>query len=206
MGTILGVIVSLFGLAGEPELRNGDIVFQESQSSQSKAIREGTNSPITHMGIIHIRNGKPYVYEAVSPHSKPKPYRVGLTPYKSWVNRGKGKRVWVKRLSEKVNPLSPKTLKKMQAVGQRYKGKRYDKLFQWDDRKIYCSELVFDIYDKAVGVRLGKVQQVKDLNLKPKSVQKLIKARLGKRLNLKEKIITPVSIFDDPRLVTIVEP
>ena len=206
MGTIFGVIVSLFGFVVEPELQNGDIVFQESQSSQSKAIREGTNSPITHMGIIHIRKGKPYVFEAVSPVSKPKPYRVGLTPYKSWVNRGRGKRVWVKRLSEKINPLSAQTLKKMQAVGQRYKGKRYDGLFQWDDRKIYCSELVFDIYDKAVGIHLGKVQRVKDLNLKPKSVQKLIKARLGKRLNLNEKIITPVSIFDDPRLITIVEP
>ena len=82
MGIILGVIVGLFGFGffTEPELKNGDIVFQESQSSQSKAIREGTNSPITHMGIVHIRKGKPYVYEAVSPHSQPKPYRVGLTP------------------------------------------------------------------------------------------------------------------------------
>ena len=61
----------LFGMMCEPEIKNGDIVFQESQSSQSKAISEGTNSPITHMGIVHLRNGKPYVFEAVSPHSKP---------------------------------------------------------------------------------------------------------------------------------------
>ena len=94
----------------------------------------------------------------------------------------------------------------MQDVGTRYKGKRYDALFQWDDRRIYCSELVYDIYKKAVGISLGKVQRVKDLNLKPKSVQKLIKARLGKRLNLNEKIITPVSIFNDPRLETVIEP
>ena len=206
MSSFLGMVMCLFGMMCEPEIKNGDIVFQESQSSQSKAISEGTNSPITHMGIVHLRNGKPYVFEAVSPHSKPTPYRVGLTPYKSWVKRGRGNRVWVKRLSAQVNPLSTSTLKKMQDVGTRYKGKRYDALFQWDDRRIYCSELVYDIYKKAVGISLGKVQRVKDLNLKPKSVQKLIKARLGKRLNLNEKIITPVSIFNDPRLETVIEP
>ena len=206
MLTVLGAIFGLFGMFVEPELKSGDIVFQESQSRQSKAIREGTNSPITHMGIIYMRKGKPYVFEAVSPHSKPRPYRVGLTPYASWVKRGKGQRVWVKRLSKKVNALSKKTLKKMQKVGRKYEGKRYDGLFQWDDRKIYCSELVFDIYQKALGISLGKVQRVRDLNLKPKSVKKLIKARLGKRLNLNEKIITPVSIFNDTRLETIIEP
>ena len=180
-------------------------MFHESKSRQSKAIQAGTGSAITHMGLIYIKKGKPFVYEAVSPHSKPK-YRVGLTPYKTWVARGKGKRVWVKRLSEDVLKLTPKRLKVLQKVGQKYAGKRYDKLFQWDDGKIYCSELVFDMYKKAFGISLGEVQRVSDLNLKPKSVQALIKARLGNRLKLNEKIITPVSIFDDPRLRTIVSP
>lgn len=206
MFTMLGVTFSLLGWFSEPQLKNGDIVFQESQSRQSKAIREGTNSPITHMGMIYIRKGEPYVYEAVSPHSKPRPYRVGLTPYKAWVKRGKGKRVWVKRLAENINTLGPKTLKKMRKVAKRYEGKRYDGLFQWDDKKIYCSELVFDIYNKAIGIQLGKVQRVRDLNLKPKSVKRLIKARLGKNLNLNEKIITPVSIFNDNRLITVIKP
>ena len=43
-----------FGWFSAPELKNGDIVFQESQSSQSRASSAGTKSPITHMGIIYI--------------------------------------------------------------------------------------------------------------------------------------------------------
>lgn len=202
MITGLAMFMGLFGWFSAPELKNGDIIFQESQSSQSKAISEGTKSPITHMGMIYIQDNKTYVYEAVSPLTK----AVGLTPYKSWVNRGRGGRVWVKRLDADVKTLDAKTLKKMKRVGRRYEGKRYDTLFQWNDQRIYCSELVFDIYDKAVGIQLGRVQKVRDLNLKPKSVQQLIKRRLGKRLNLNEKIITPVSIFNDNRLRTIIEP
>lgn len=202
MVTGLAIFMGLFGWFSAPELKNGDIVFQESQSSQSRAISAGTKSPITHMGIIYIQNNKTYVYEAVSPLTK----SVGLTPYKSWVNRGRGHRVWVKRLDADVKKLDAKTLKKMKRVGRRYEGKPYDTLFQWNDRSIYCSELVFDIYDKALGIKLGKVQKVRDLNLKPKSVQRLIKRRLGNQLNLNEKIITPVSIFNDKRLKTIIEP
>ena len=88
-------------------------------------------------------------------------------------------------------------------MGRRYLGKRYDTLFQWDDQKIYCSELVFDMYDKAFGIRLGQVQTVGELNLSPDSVQRLIRKRLGQKLKLDEKIITPVSIYNDQRLITV---
>ena len=49
------------------ELRHGDIVFHESQTRQSRAVSEGTGSPITHMGIVYLKKGKPFVYEAVAP-------------------------------------------------------------------------------------------------------------------------------------------
>ncbi len=39
------------------ELRTGDIVFQQSQSHQSRAIREVTGSPWIHIGIV-VRQGR----------------------------------------------------------------------------------------------------------------------------------------------------
>ena len=193
------VLLMLFAMPALGELRHGDIVFHESRTRQSKAVSEGTGSPITHMGIIYLKKGKPFVYEAVSPVTG----RVGLTPYAQWVARGKDQRVWVKRLAEKVLKLTPERLRKLQKVGRRYLGKRYDRLFQWDDQKIYCSELVFDMYDKAFGIQLGQVQTVGDLNLSPDSVQRLIAERLGQKLKLDENIITPVSIFNDERLEAV---
>ena len=50
------------------------------------------------------------------------------------------------------------------------------------------------------GVSLGKVQRVSELNLEPAPVQALIKERLGKNLELNERIITPIAIFNDPKL------
>ena len=53
--------------AAEPiALRDGDIIFQTTPSKQSQAIQIVTHSPYSHVGIIFMREGKPYVYEAIS--------------------------------------------------------------------------------------------------------------------------------------------
>ena len=206
MTSIPLLIFSLLGFVETPDLHTGDVVFHVSQSSQSEAIKDATNSEITHMGIIFIHEGKPHVYEAVSPSSKPRKHRVGLTPYPQWKNRGQGKRIWVKRLATHRAGLTKTIQSKMYQAGMRHKGKRYDRLFQWNKKRIYCSELVYDIYKRGAGIELGTVQRVRDLNLGAPSVQRLIQARLGKNLNQDERIITPISIFNDSRLYTVIEP
>ena len=42
-------------------VKEGDVIFQTSQSKQSPLIQIGTRSKITHCGIIVMKNGKPYV-------------------------------------------------------------------------------------------------------------------------------------------------
>ena len=49
------------------------------------------------MGMIVMLKGEPYVFEAVSPTSKPKANEL-TTPYADWVRRGKDNKVWIKRL------------------------------------------------------------------------------------------------------------
>jgi hypothetical protein len=48
------------------QLRDGDIIFQTSRSEQSIAIQKATRSPYSHMGIVFLKNGSPYVYEAIN--------------------------------------------------------------------------------------------------------------------------------------------
>ena len=47
--------------------KEGDIIFHTSESSQSQAIQLATNSPITHMGLLVNHNGELQVLEAVQP-------------------------------------------------------------------------------------------------------------------------------------------
>jgi hypothetical protein len=50
--------------ASAPDVRDGDIIFQTSLSSQSVAIQRATHSKYSHMGLIVVREGTPYVLEA----------------------------------------------------------------------------------------------------------------------------------------------
>jgi hypothetical protein len=203
MNALLYVHVALLGLSGQaPTLLEGDLVFQESRSSQARAVQAATGSPITHMGIVTLVDGRPHVFEAVSPATG----RVGATPLSRWRARGVGGKLWVKRISDREARLTPEVLARMTAVGESFLGRRYDPLFQWDKRRMYCSELVYDIYLVGAGISLGRVQQIGDLNLTSRVVQRLIKARMKDRLDKSELIITPASIFGDPDLVTISAP
>ena len=70
------------GIASEYVPRNGDIIFHTSQSAQSVAIQRATHSPYSHMGIVYVEEGQPFVYEAVQP--------VKLARLEDWERRGRG--------------------------------------------------------------------------------------------------------------------
>lgn len=67
---ILSLLVSVPAFAWQPQ--TGDIIFQISRSSQSKAIQLATHSDYSHTGMLVIRNKKPYVFEAVGPVKYPR--------------------------------------------------------------------------------------------------------------------------------------
>ena len=67
--------------AAEP-LRDGDIIFHTSRSGQSLAIQRATHSPLSHVGLVFFRDGKPFVLEAVA--------TVRYTPLAQWTVRGHG--------------------------------------------------------------------------------------------------------------------
>ncbi|HPJ33995.1 MAG TPA: YiiX family permuted papain-like enzyme [Spirochaetota bacterium] len=177
-------------------LREGDIIFQSSQSSQSDAVKAATGSDFSHMGII-FRSGKRFmVLEAVNP--------VSVTPLERFISRSEG-RFAIKRLRDREKILTAVAVKKMKAAADAYIGKRYDIYFRWDDRRIYCSELVWKIYKKGAGIEIGRLQRARELNLGDPAVQKLLKRRYGKAVPLDEIIITPQSMYESGKLFTVYE-
>ncbi len=175
-------------------LREGDLLFQTSRSSQSKAIAAATKSKFTHVGIFTLREGKAYVFEAVQP--------VKLTPLDEWQRRGVKGKVTVRRLAD-TGPLTTEVLGKMREVAQTFAGRDYDLAFGWEDDRLYCSELVYKIYDRGAGIQLGKLQKLRDFDLTHPEVQEKLRERYGEHVPLEMEVISPQALFDDPRLVTI---
>ena len=197
--TFLAVLAILGGCAREPgyEPRNGDIVFQTSRSAQSLAIQLATASPYSHMGIVYIQDGEPHVFEAVQP--------VKLTPLNAWIQRGERAHFVAKRLRDAEAQLTAETLQRMLAVGEQFAGKDYDLYFEWSDDRIYCSELVWKVFERGAGIRLGQQQTMGDFDLSHPTVQAKVKERYGDRIPLEELVVSPVAIFDAVNLVTVYE-
>jgi len=175
--------------------KDGDLIFQTSLSSQSRAIQLATHSAYSHCGLLFQQKGKWYVLEAVQP--------VKSTPLAAWIKRGKDGHYVLKRLKNAQNILNSTVLQKMQAVGKSFLGKKYDLTFEWSDDKIYCSELIWKVYQRGAGIEIGPLQRLRDFDLTHPTVQQKMRERYGANLPLDEYVISPAALFDAELLETV---
>ena len=178
------------------QLHEGDLIFHTSLSAQSQAIQLATHSPYSHCGLLYKNNGEWQVFEAVQP--------VQLTPLVRWVARGQGQHFVVKRLRDASTALTPAALASLRAAGQPLLGHDYDLAFNWSDRQIYCSELIWKVYDRGLHRQLGQLQQLRDFDLSYPAVQAKLRERYGARLPLNEPVISPARLFASAELVTVI--
>ena len=157
------------------ELQEGDIVFIESQSSQSPYIKVGTMSKWTHCGVVVKTPDGMKVLEA----SK----TVRLTPFAQFVGAAKNNNWCVKRPRQKLT--KPINYKK-------YLGQPYDLEFKFENGKMYCSELVWLVYMDQ-GIELCKPRKVSSFMMTriPK-VQKLMNKR---NISMNQEAVAPVDIY-----------
>jgi len=179
------------------ELRDGDIIFHTSRSAQSEAIQKATNSPYSHMGIVYVREGRALVFEAVEP--------VKSTPLDEWIARGIGGKYVVKRLRNADRLLTADALARMKAVGERFRGRHYDLYFEWTDERMYCSELVWKIYQRALGIEIGELQRMGEFDLTDRLVRAQVEERWGDTPPPDEIVISPEAVFSSDLLVTVAE-
>ncbi len=185
---LVGLLISVSGAA---EVQDGDIIFHRSQSRQSQAIAAATKSDYTHVGIIFLSDGKPFVYEAIQP--------VVRTPLDQWIKRGAREHYVIKRLKDR----SEINFSKVRKEAQQFIGRDYDWLFGWSDEKIYCSELVWKAYKRAADIEVGSLRKLKDFDLNSKIVRQTMKERYGANVPLDMDVIAPSDIFDSPKLITV---
>ena len=153
---VLLIIVLILAVAGasfcsgqtsKGKLKEGDMIFHISQSEQSPLIQYATFSTLSHCGVIIEKKDGLYVLEATG--------RLKLTPLNEFINRGKGKQWWAKRVIDDPIKIKYKHLL----------GRRYDLSFKKDNNLFYCSELIWHIYKEQFGIELCKYKKVSDYNI-----------------------------------------
>ena len=196
LGIILLILALPFGsivtesltVQTEPikDIREGDVIFQTSQSQQSPLIQIATRSKISHCGIIVMKNGKPYVLETLK--------TLVVTPLDKFIARGEDGKYWLKR-SKKEN---------IRIKYGSYLGKPYDLAFKFDNGKFYCSELIYDIYKNQLGIELCEPKKVSDyLILGTDKLPQIEKAMKKRGITKEQYAVAPVDIFESDYLETV---
>lgn len=191
------VLSALFlAAAATADVQTGDLVFQQSRSAQSLAIQQATHSPYSHMGMIVMRQGAPYVLEAAA--------SVSYTPLEQWAAQGERGHYVIKRLRDDAR-LTPAARTQLANAGAAFVGKPYDLVFAWSDDRIYCSELVWKVYQRTLGVEIGALAPLKRFDLSSPAVRAKMQERYGRDIPWDEPIISPAAMFDSPLLRTVAE-
>lgn len=176
------------------KLKEGDIIFQTSNSGQSKAIQLATGSKFSHCGIIVKIDNELQVVEAVQP--------VKVTKLAEWIKRGNNSYYEVKRMRGQ-NTLSIDQHAKLKIEYTKLLGLNYDIYFGWSDKEMYCSELVWKIYKRAFGREICALHELKEYNLDNATVQKILKERYGNSIPYTEKMVSPADIYNSALLQSV---
>lgn len=165
--------------------KTGDILFQSLPHAELvDAIESVTNSPWSHCGILVLRDGRWFVAEAIG--------EVRYTPLYLWIVRGRGARVDSYRVK------SLKDENQIIVGVEKLLGRSYDFSYAPDDSEIYCSELVYKVYDRQLGIQIGDWEKLGDLNWKP--MENFIRKMEDGRLPLDRLMITPVGLTRSPNV------
>ena len=122
----------------------------------------------------------------------------------SWVSRGIGGHYVTKRLRNADVVLDAGGVDKLRRAAESFEGRPYDLTFEWSDSRVYCSELVWKAYERALGIRIGSLQRLRDFDLSDPEVQARMNQRYGSKVPLDEAVISPAAMFAAPNLVTVV--
>lgn len=93
----------------------------------------------------------------------------------------------------------------MAGVAEAMLGKHYDAAFSWSDERIYCSELVYKVFDHGGGLQVGRLRALRDFNLRDAVVSAALRERYGAAVPLDETVIAPSDMAGDPRFAVVLE-
>ena len=92
---------------------------------------------------------------------------------------------------------------KLKRTAAQFVGKPYDLYFEWSDTRIYCSELVWKMYERSLGIEIGRRQKLREFDLSDPRVRAKLTERYGKKIPLDETVISPAAMYNASGLVKV---
>lgn len=189
LAVVLGVVVAVglyyrldrIALYLLSDKQEGDVLLQSLPHSElTDAIETASESPWSHCGILVKRGGHWQVAQALMD--------VHYTPLIEYLIQGRDLRV----SSFRMKNLTAEQRARLQPGIAKLLGKPYDINYEPDDRKIYCSELVWKVYDRELGIHWGEWEAFGTLNWKP--VEVFVRSVERGKVPLDRMMITPVAL------------
>jgi hypothetical protein len=211
------------------KLKEGDIVFIESNSERAPAIKKLTGSNLTHCGIVfRDQRNNWIVYEGAG-----RPY--SYSDLADWIGResGNGNKnpIYVRRLTDTNGRLNSK-IENLRTKAKDLHDTSYDFGFAWKNKHpsgkeyIYCSELVWKAFNDAVGIALKNphplseyIDKKRDDTQRTPAERKAVEDdfeiylnnkkskdhRDGRPYERSELAISPVEVFDSTELEAVTD-
>lgn len=194
---LVGLIFSSTLIQAGEQFQTGDIIFQSSDAATNKAVELATHSKFSHVGVIFEYQGDLQVLEATNP--------VSITPLAKFIKRGSGGKYAVLRLKAADDILTDEQKEQLIARGKTWVGKKYDFAFSWNDEELYCSELVYKLYDAILDIQLTEPKPLKSFDLSHPLVQQQLKIKYGDNIPYDDDMVSPQQLYES-ELLQVVSP
>jgi hypothetical protein len=137
----------------EARLQNGDILFTAAPNFIFRNVARTCRSWTSHVGIAFRGPSGWRVAESTIPISK-------FTPLRNFIRKSEDRRFTLCRLKTGLSPAQVEALRREATARM---GIPYHFGFDYHSRLQFCSKFVHDVYDDALGIRLGRQETFTDL-------------------------------------------
>jgi hypothetical protein len=181
-----------------PPVFDGDIIMINSRTPQAELLHQLMGGKYNHVGIIFQRK-KDGILMVVDVQDS-----VRATPLTDFVASSVNGAVCLLRIKDANKTLNERKTKSMRETAKSYAGKPFDPVLNWDDSKIYSSELVWKVYDKSMMLKLCKTRTVSDFDISDSKKSELSQSYGGK-VSDKDEAVSPDDIYKSEKLEVIYE-
>ncbi|MCQ2254186.1 MAG: hypothetical protein MJZ29_01695 [Bacteroidaceae bacterium] len=123
-------------------LRDGDLLFREGPSLDSRVVEAVSSGRYSHVGIVHKRNGKWYIIHAVPGESDNGIDSVKMESISMFLQPDRCLGVGVKKID-----CTDSVAKAAAEYAETKVGVRFDNSYKTDDStRYYCTELIWQAY------------------------------------------------------------
>lgn len=175
-------------------LCSGDIIFITIPNRLFNKVSDATNCPANHVGIVFNDPERGWlVAESAVPLSR-------YTPLEKFIARSDKGWFAIRRFKTGI---SESQVKQLRAQCDARMGVVYHPGFRYESQRMFCSKFVYDVYQSALGVKIGELETFSHLlERNPKAGLALWRVWFFCRIPWDRITVTPASQYESTLLET----